>query len=135
MNTKCTDSAIAEYEEKLRQAILFSDVKVLSNLISDDLVFINHEGNSITKEQDILLHQNGIFDFSKIEYQSMIISTLGCLAKVSVIADICVSSSDGQFENRMLFSRLWERKRNMWQVIMVHSHIYDSQTIDEIVNL
>jgi len=36
------ENQIIEYEEKLRKAMLASDVEVLNELIHDDLIFVNH---------------------------------------------------------------------------------------------
>lgn len=44
---------IIEFEERLRLAMLNSDVAELDELISSDLLFTNHIGVLISKEDDI----------------------------------------------------------------------------------
>jgi hypothetical protein len=42
-----------EHEEMLRKAMLSSDLQTLDELIHDDLIFVNHFGQILTKEADI----------------------------------------------------------------------------------
>lgn len=58
---------IESLEEKLRQAMLTSDVSILDELIADDLVFTMHTGQVVDKQYDLEAHQSGIFKFTKLE--------------------------------------------------------------------
>lgn len=46
-------------EDQLIKAMLKSDVEALESLIADELLFINHEGQRVTKAQDIEIHASG----------------------------------------------------------------------------
>jgi hypothetical protein len=54
------ETQIIQYEEMLRKAMLSSDVKVLGELIHDDLIFVNHFGQILTKGADIEAHRSGV---------------------------------------------------------------------------
>ncbi|PNQ85462.1 nuclear transport factor 2 family protein [Paenibacillus polymyxa] len=41
------NNQIIEYEEKLRKAMLASDVKILDELIHNKLIFVNHFGQML----------------------------------------------------------------------------------------
>ena len=47
------ESLIIDYEERLRKAMLIGDVNSLDNLINDNLIFVNHFGQILTKEADL----------------------------------------------------------------------------------
>lgn len=50
---------IEEYEERLRVAMLYSNVAELEVLIDDDLVFVGPGGGIYTKADDLQLHRSG----------------------------------------------------------------------------
>jgi hypothetical protein len=52
-------SKIVELEERLRQAMLRSEVSVLDKLIAPELIFTNHLGQLVTKQDDLASHQSG----------------------------------------------------------------------------
>ncbi|MEK4487017.1 nuclear transport factor 2 family protein [Psychrobacillus sp. FSL H8-0484] len=43
------ENLIIEHEEMLRKAMLSSNLKTLDQLIHDDLIFVNHFGQILTK--------------------------------------------------------------------------------------
>ncbi|MGG1643922.1 nuclear transport factor 2 family protein [Paenibacillus sp. NRS-1782] len=61
------ENQIIEHEEKLRKAMLSSDIKVLDELIHDDLIFVNHFGQMLNKEADLEAHRSGVLHFTDIQ--------------------------------------------------------------------
>ncbi|WP_226001742.1 nuclear transport factor 2 family protein [Paenibacillus sp. BJ-4] len=61
------NNQIIEYEEKLRKAMLASDVKMLDELIHDNLIFVNHFGQMLNKEADLEAHRSGVLHFTDIQ--------------------------------------------------------------------
>ena len=61
------ESLIIDYEERLREAMLIGDVNSLDNLINDNLIFVNHFGQILTKEADIEAHRSGVLNFTDIK--------------------------------------------------------------------
>jgi hypothetical protein len=61
--SKYSQSQIIEIEERLRQAMLNSDVAELDALIAPELIFTSYLGQLISKQQDLAIHQSGIVKF------------------------------------------------------------------------
>lgn len=53
------DTAIENLEERLRQAMLNSDVLTLDELIAEDLLFTMHTGLLINKQADLEAYRSG----------------------------------------------------------------------------
>ena len=56
-----TEAQLIEAEEQLRMAMLNADVNILDKLLADDLVFTNHLGQVLGKQDDLAAHQSGKF--------------------------------------------------------------------------
>nr|WP_235550227.1 nuclear transport factor 2 family protein [Paenibacillus sp. Soil724D2] len=61
------ETFIIACEERLRTAMLFSDVELLDELIADDLTFVNHLGQVLSKETDIEAHRSGNLKMTGID--------------------------------------------------------------------
>jgi hypothetical protein len=57
--SKHTESQIIEIEERLRQAMLKSDVAELDALIAPELIFTSYLGQLTTKQEDLDMHRSG----------------------------------------------------------------------------
>lgn len=113
---------IKEREEKLRQAMLNSDVNSLDELLSSDLVFTNHLDQIMTKEDDISAHKSGDLNIKKIELFEQKIKALGELGIVTVLARIQGSFKGESSEGAFRFTRVWSRgPNNSWKLIVGHS--------------
>ena len=61
------ESLVIDYEERLREAMLIGDVNSLDDLINDNLIFVNHFGQILTKEADIEAHRSRVLNFTDIK--------------------------------------------------------------------
>ena len=50
---------IVACETRLRRAMLEFDVTVLNELLAADLIFINHLGHVMTRQDDLAAHRSG----------------------------------------------------------------------------
>jgi len=50
---RTVETQIAEVEERFRTAMLSSDVNVLNELLAPELIFTNHLGQLLGKEDDL----------------------------------------------------------------------------------
>ena len=48
--------------------MLIGDVNSLDNLINDNLIFVNHFGQILTKEADIEAHRSRILNFTDMKF-------------------------------------------------------------------
>lgn len=118
---------IIEVEERLRLAMLTSDVAALDQLLADNLVFTNHLGQTITKQDDLAFHQSGLCRFQAIEYSERRIQHLGEGVVVSVRVQWAGLYGETLFQDDLRFTRLWQHSpQGLWQVIIGHSSVIQS---------
>lgn len=115
---------IKQYEERLKQAMLRSDVAALDELLAPDLSFSNHLGQLMTKQNDLQAHKSGILKINQITLSDQKIKIYGDVAVVTVQAHIIGSFAGAASEDNFRFTRVWAKSTsNAWQVIAGHSSI------------
>lgn len=113
---------IEQYEENLRQAMLLSDIPTLDKLLSPRLVFTNHLGQLMTKQNDLEAHQSGRVKISKIILSNQNITLHDEIAIVSVQARITGSFAGETSDSHFRFTRVWRQSStHTWQIIAGHS--------------
>jgi Domain of unknown function (DUF4440) len=101
------DSQIIKLEERLRQAMLYSDVVELDALIAPELLFTNHLGQVISKQEDLDAHRSGKFKFAEITPSNRQIQLNHGFAVVSVLMHIVGSYEGTPVEQDIRFTRVW----------------------------
>ena len=103
-----TQSQIIELEERLRQAMLRSDVVELDALIAPELLFTNHLGQLVSKQDDLEAHRSGQFKFTELTPSERQIQFNDGFTVVSVLMHI-VGSYEGTpvVEQDIRFTRVW----------------------------
>jgi len=92
-------------------------------LISKDLLFTNHLGVLITKDDDISAHSSKSFVFKSLDLSDSKILIQENSAVVSVRCEI-IGEYNGQPENgNFRFTRVWLNTSSKWQVVAGHSSI------------
>ena len=112
---------IVAVEEKLKEAMRSSDVRVLDELLSSHLLFTNHLGQLVSKEADLAGHKSGDFKIEALEFSEQRIQLVGDLAAVSVLAKISGSYRGVPANGNFRFTRLWAKEGDRWQVVVGHS--------------
>lgn len=113
---------ILALEEQLTTAIMNSDTVVLNHLLDDDLIFTNHLGQIMSKNDDLEAHRSGFVKIKSIKQSEYQIKPKENIAIVSVLSRI-----DGEFGGKesnaaLRFTRIWQKNRNDdWQVTAAHS--------------
>jgi ketosteroid isomerase-like protein len=112
---------IETLEEKLRHAMLTSNVARLDELIADDLVWTMHTGFVGNKQHDLEAHRSGLFQFTKIEINDRQIHpySADCVV-VTLEAELTGVLDKQAFSDRYRFTRVWLQRQNRWQVIAGH---------------
>ena len=119
-----TENQIEECEEGLRPAMLDSNTSELEELLAPDLVFTNHLGQVITKQNDLEAHQSGKLNIQEITLSDQKIKFLDRVAIVSVKAQILGSYDGVESKSDFRFTRVWSNSSSKtWQVIAGHSSI------------
>lgn len=112
---------IIEAEERLRLAMLCSDVTVLDELLAPELVFTSHLGQIMSKADDLAAHRSGALNIREMTPFEQRIQVVGDVAiatvKVSSTASYMGHELDGDFR----FTRVWARSsKNSWYIIAAH---------------
>ena len=119
-----TESEIIEAEELLRLAMLNSDVNTLDKLLANELVFSNHLGQVLGKQDDIAAHQSGKFRIEVLTPSERRIQVIGNVAIVTVKVHLVGSYEDTDFDNNLRFTRVWHlSSSNTWQIVAAHSSV------------
>lgn len=111
---------IIAYEERLREAMLSSNVEVLNELIADDLLFVNQSGQIISKEADIEVHHSGNLKVTKIDILDQKIRQMEKSAVT--VTRVAISGTFGteSFAGDLWYTRVWEYRIGNWQVVSCH---------------
>lgn len=64
--TKIIESQIIDAEERLKQAMLASDVSVLDKLLAPEIIITNHFGQLMSKEDDLGAHKSGLIKIHEL---------------------------------------------------------------------
>ena len=118
------ETQIAEAEERLRQAMLGSDVAALDELLGPELVFTNHLGQVLGKADDLDAHRSGIVKIDELELSDQRVIGQGNVAVVSVQVRLSGSYAGARAEGLFRFTRVWAQGTDgAWRVIAGHSTI------------
>ena len=118
------EAQILEAEEQLRLAILNSNVDVLDRLLAHELIFTNHLGQVLTKEDDLMAHRSGIIKVESLTSSEQYIQIQKDMAIVSVRMHLSGSYNGVASDNNFRFTRVWTlSSNNIWQVIAAHSSV------------
>ncbi|WP_447753149.1 nuclear transport factor 2 family protein [Sphingopyxis fribergensis] len=108
-------------EERLRQAMLASDVEALDDLLSDELIFTDHEGRRLSKSDDLAAHRSGALVIETIDRASdAVIHQMGNVATVCVDVDIAGTYEASAFFGRFAYARVWQFAEGGWKVVLAH---------------
>ena len=102
-----TQSQVIELEERLRQAMLHSDVAELDALIAPELLFTNHLGQLVSKQEDLAAHRSGQFKFTELTPSERQIQLNDGFTVVSVLMHIIGSYEGTPVEKDIRFTRVW----------------------------
>ncbi|NER48778.1 MAG: nuclear transport factor 2 family protein [Symploca sp. SIO1A3] len=119
---KPVKAQILEAEERLRIAMLRSDAKALNELLAPELIFTNHLGQVLSKQDDLVAHQSGMLRISDLTPSEQYIHCSGSFVIVSVRMHLSGSyagkASDGDFR----FTRIWTLSSSgTWHIVAAHS--------------
>jgi len=76
------ETQIANSEKLLRLAMLRSDVNTLNELLAPELIFTNHLGQVMTKQDDLVAHESGAIKIEVITPSEEYILLIGEVAIV-----------------------------------------------------
>ncbi|MEP7288832.1 MAG: nuclear transport factor 2 family protein [Chloroflexota bacterium] len=115
------EAQIIESEERLRQAMLHSDVSVLDKLVAPELLFTSHVGQLVTKADDLAFHQARILRLTELEPSQQQIQIHPDFAVVSVLMHLVGTYESTPIDQHIRYTRVWSLLPNgSVQVIAGH---------------
>lgn len=112
---------IEQNELRLKEAMLQSDVQVLDELLADSLIFTNHLGHLMTKQDDLNAHQSEVLKINKLQLSEQVFKVYEHMAVVSAKTFIAGSFAGESSSADFRFTRVWSRIEEKWQVVAGHS--------------
>jgi Domain of unknown function (DUF4440) len=105
--SKHSESQIVQIEERLRQAMLNSDVAELDALIAPELLFTSYFGQVFSKQEDLALHQSGKLKFRELTPCDRHIQLNEGFSVVSVQMHVVSCYEGEEMEMNVRFTRVW----------------------------
>ena len=117
-----TKAQIEALEARLTEAMKTSNIAELDALLADTLIFTNHNGHLVSKQDDIAAHTSGDLEIYSIETSAQLIEFLDDVtAIVSVVKDMSVAFAGHTSIGIYRFTRVWHYNGTQWQIVAAHS--------------
>jgi ketosteroid isomerase-like protein len=107
-------------ESRLRQAILASDLRELDTLIAEDLLFVGHLGQILTKEMDLAAYRSGALKVDRLEFSETDVRPMGEVVVVVTRASLAGSYEKAPFAGDFRYTRIWRLQAGAWQIAAGH---------------
>ena len=114
---KSEPNEIFDIEERLRIAMLTSNVAELDTLINDQLLFVGPDGSVYSKTDDLELHRSGTTQFTCIEFVDVQIEQYESTAVTIVLANLAGKFKGISFGGYSRYTRTWVFGSKGWQVV------------------
>ncbi|HEY0181015.1 MAG TPA: nuclear transport factor 2 family protein [Dokdonella sp.] len=108
---------IERLEERLRVAMLASDVAELDALIDDRLLFIGPDGRLYRKNDDLDLYRSGAQRLTRVDLEDVAVERHGSTAVTVVLANLAGEFNGRAFEGRSRYTRTWVRGEHGWKIV------------------
>jgi len=104
--------------------MLQSDVSALDELLAADIIFTNHLGQLMSKQDDLEAHRSGTLKIHDIKLSNRLINIHDGIAVVSVQSHILGEFAGNLSESDFRFTRVWNQSADgVWQIIAGHSSV------------
>jgi ketosteroid isomerase-like protein len=112
---------VVELEERLARAMRTSDVLALDELLADDLLFTNHLGAVVSKQEDLEAHRSGLLKLDVLDASDRSIRLHGDVAVVGVRVQIAGRYADNLFDAAFRYTRVWALVGDRWRIVVAHA--------------
>jgi ketosteroid isomerase-like protein len=118
------EDRIKDAEDRLRIAMLSSDVSSLDELLAPDLIFTNHLGQLLGKDNDLAAYRSGMLKVIVLTPSEQQIRVVGEIAIVSVRMQLAGTYDGGPANGDFRFTRVWALSpQETWRVVAAHACI------------
>ncbi len=116
-STILNEEKIAEIEKQLLEAMKKSDVKILDQLLHDDLLFVLPNGEVITKKMDLETHKSGNLILEEITSTIDSIKQIDEDVVVTLSSKIAGKMQEQNFEGNFRYLRVWKMVDGQLKII------------------
>ena len=118
------EAQIVDAEERLRMAMLHSDVSALDELLAPELIFTNHLGHLLGKENDLAAYRSGMLKVKELKPSEQHLRLNGDVAIVSVRMQLSGTYDGNPADGDFRFTRVWALSSDKtWHVVAAHAGI------------
>lgn len=120
MNKTVKDQIISA-EERLRLAMLASDVSDLNELLAPEIMITSHLGELLGKQDDLAAHASGSIKTNQLKPSQQHIQIHGEVAIVSVRVQLIGSYNNSPANGDFRYSRVWAvSSSGTWHIVAAH---------------
>lgn len=121
MMNKTVEAEIINVEERLRLAMLASDVGTLNELLASEIIITNHLGQLLAKQDDLAAHKSGLIKIHELKASEQQIQIHRDMALVSVRMRISGSYDGNPANGDFRFTRVWAMSSSeTWHIVAAH---------------
>jgi ketosteroid isomerase-like protein len=111
------ERGIRELEERLKQAMMASDVTALDALLADDLTFVDATGKIWSKADDLNGHRHGMQRIDKLEVAEQSVRVYGAFAVTVTRVALAGTFGGAPFAGSLRYTRTWGETANGWRIV------------------
>ena len=114
-------AAVTELLEQHRKALLSKDIATLDRIWADDLSFINHRGQLLTKAQRLENVRSGATSFKSIELTEQVVRPYGDAAVTTGVVTVEGQYSGEEGSGVYRFTVVSARRGGQWQIVALQT--------------
>lgn len=99
--TETVETQMVKVEERLRQAMLASDVSILNELLAPEIIITSHLGELLGKQDDLAAHESGLIKIHELKPSEQRIQIHGEVTIVSALVNRSKNLPDYKLVNVM----------------------------------
>lgn len=119
--TNDTQQEVLAAHEKRRIATLNGDADTVASMMTDDLTFTHANAVVETKEQFIDALKTRRLQYKTLNDEEQQVRVNGTTGVVSGTCHIVVDASGTEYDLRVLFTELWVKEGDTWQMMLWHA--------------
>ena len=119
--TDDVEQEVLAAHEKRRVATLNGDASIVASMMTDDLTFTHANAVVETKEQFIEALETKRLQYKTLTDEDLQVRIKGSTGVVSGTVHIVVDAAGTEYDLRVLFTELWEKEGDTWNMMLWHA--------------
>jgi ketosteroid isomerase-like protein len=114
------EQGIRALEERLKAAMIGSDVEALDSLLADDLSFVDATGKVWSKADDLNGHRYGMQRIERLDVEEQRIRSYQTFAVTVTRVSLAGTFAGAPFAGSLRYTRTWGEVGGTWKVVAAH---------------